>query len=176
MRITGGIYRGRSIKCPPGIIRPAMDRMRESVFAILGNLAGTGFLDLFSGSGAIGIEACSRGASQVVFVERDRGKIATLKENTSFVEQDIRIVCSSAAKYLATTAQRFDYVFADPPFDQKQKESIIQLISKKGVLTPEGILLMHHPEEEMLPEAVEDLILSDRRKYGRSIVNFYSGR
>ena len=74
MRITGGIYRGRRIVCPPGIIRPAMDMMRESLFSILGPLEGMSFLDLFSGSGCVGIEAASRGASLVHLVEKDRQK------------------------------------------------------------------------------------------------------
>ena len=72
MRITGGELKGRIIKCPDGIIRPAMDRMRESVFAVLGPLNGASFLDLFSGSGTIAIEAVSRGASSVELVEKDR--------------------------------------------------------------------------------------------------------
>ena len=72
MRITGGVLRGRIIKCPDGIIRPAMDRMRESVFSILGDLSGKSFLDLFSGSGTIAIEAVSRGASQVELCEKDK--------------------------------------------------------------------------------------------------------
>ncbi len=71
MRVTGGMYRGRRIDCPPGDIRPAMDRMRVSLFAVLGDLSGTSFLDLFSGSGVIGVEAASRGAAPVVLVERD---------------------------------------------------------------------------------------------------------
>ena len=75
MRITGGELRGRSIKCPDGVIRPAMDRMRESLFAILGDLSGKSFLDLFSGSGTIAIEAVSRGASHVELVEKDKIKI-----------------------------------------------------------------------------------------------------
>ena len=73
MRVTGGRYRGRTIKCPKGVIRPAMDRMRESLFNILGNISGESFLDLFSGSGAVGIDAASRGAEPVLLVEKDRG-------------------------------------------------------------------------------------------------------
>ena len=70
MRVTGGRYRGRTVKCPKGVIRPAMDRMRESLFNILGNISGESFLDLFSGSGVVGIEAASRGAEPVVLVEK----------------------------------------------------------------------------------------------------------
>jgi 16S rRNA (guanine966-N2)-methyltransferase len=71
MRITGGQYRGRVVKCPPGVIRPAMDRMRESLFSILGSLEGMSFLDMFSGSGVVGLEAASRGAKPVHVVEKD---------------------------------------------------------------------------------------------------------
>ncbi len=71
MRITGGTIRGRRVVCPPGVIRPAMDRMRESMFSILGPLDGFSFLDLFTGSGLVGLEAWSRGARPVVLVEKD---------------------------------------------------------------------------------------------------------
>ena len=74
MRITGGKLKGRNIKCPDGVIRPAMDRMRESVFAILGDLSGKSWLDLFSGSGTIAIEAVSRGATHVELCEKDKIK------------------------------------------------------------------------------------------------------
>ena len=87
MRITGGELRGRIIKCPDGVIRPAMDRMRESVFAILGDLSGKSFLDLFSGSGTIAIEAVSRGASHVELVEKDTIKIGTVLKNVAVTEE-----------------------------------------------------------------------------------------
>ena len=85
MRITGGLYRGRTILCPPGEIRPAMDRMRESLFSILGDISQAPFLDLFSGSGLVGIEAASRGAQPVHLVELDAGKKATILKNIQFV-------------------------------------------------------------------------------------------
>ena len=74
MRITGGKYRSRVVKCPPGVIRPAMDRMRESMFSILGDLRDLSFLDVFSGSGVIGLEAASRGSTDIQLVELDSGK------------------------------------------------------------------------------------------------------
>ena len=78
MRITGGKLKGRIIECPDGIIRPAMDRMRESVFSILGDLTGKSWLDLFSGSGTIAIEAASRGANPIELCEKDKIKVNTL--------------------------------------------------------------------------------------------------
>ena len=83
MRITGGKLEGRVIKCPDGIIRPAMDRMRESVFAILGDLEGKSWLDLFSGSGTIAIEAVSRGSKSVQLCEKDKIKVKQVLENVS---------------------------------------------------------------------------------------------
>ena len=84
MRITGGILKGRVIKCPDGVIRPAMDKMRESVFAILGDLSGKSWLDLFSGSGTIAIEAASRGAGEVSLCEKDKVKMSDLQGYMDF--------------------------------------------------------------------------------------------
>ena len=94
MRITGGIYRGRRNISPPGEIRPAMDRLRESLFNSLGNISGTPFLDLFSGSGLVGIEAASRGCEPVHLVELDRGKRETILKNIEFVESTIKLFSS----------------------------------------------------------------------------------
>ena len=83
MRITGGVLRGRKIDCPAGIIRPAMDKMKESVFSILGDIEEHSFLDLFSGSGSIALEASSRGANPVVLVEKDKIKFNTIKKHSN---------------------------------------------------------------------------------------------
>ena len=83
MRITGGTLKNRQVQCPKGIIRPAMDRMRESLFAILGDLGGKSFLDLFTGSGMCGLEAYSRGAYPVVLVEKDKDKFPILLKNAA---------------------------------------------------------------------------------------------
>ena len=171
MRITGGIYGGRRIKCPPGVIRPAMDRMRESVFAVLGGLQDLAFLDLYSGSGAIGIEAASRGAGSVTFVEMDRKKMSTLKENISIIESATEIISSTAERYLRSTKKKFDIIFADPPFSFKHKETIMDL--SYDSLKEDGLFLIHYPSREILPEETEHLILRDARKYGGSMVNFY---
>ena len=95
MRITGGELKGRITKCPDGVIRPAMDRMRESVFAIIGDLTGKSWLDLFSGSGTIAIEAASRGAKDIELCEKDKIKVNTVLENVSITEKelDTKIKC-----------------------------------------------------------------------------------
>jgi 16S rRNA (guanine966-N2)-methyltransferase len=174
VRITGGEYRGRKIICPPGIIRPSMDRMRASLFAILGDLRSKSFLDLYSGSGVIGIEAASRGASPVFLVEKDRGKKQILYKNISFVEEDIKVVLIPVERFIRMQKISFDYIFMDPPFRQKAKLTVIDSLSSRGLLAPGGLLVIHHPKEEPMPDAPGLFILKDRRNYGGSILTFYA--
>jgi 16S rRNA (guanine(966)-N(2))-methyltransferase RsmD len=150
-----------------------MDRMRESLFAILGDLTGTSFLDLYSGSGVVGVEAASRGAEPVVFVEKDPGKRRTLMANTSFLTQARRIHIMPAERFVARRAGRFDTIFLDPPFGQKGTEELVGMLAERGVLAPGGLLLVHLPREQLLPEQVADFRLADRRVYGRSVLQFY---
>ena len=110
MRITGGKYCRRNVACPPGVIRPAMDRMRESLFSILGDLSGLSFLDLFSGSGCVAIEAASRGASPIHLVEMDRGKKETIEKNLSFVSSCCWCIGSRENVCTAVVAQPVDSV------------------------------------------------------------------
>jgi 16S rRNA (guanine966-N2)-methyltransferase len=176
MRITGGLYKGRKIVCPPGEIRPAMDRMRESLFAILGDLAGCSWLDLFAGSGVVGIEAASRGAEPVVFVEKDIRKKRTLARNISFVAADTRIYIMPAQRYLGRRDPgSFDYIYLDPPFAQAGKEALLGRIAAGELLRPGGMAIIHAPREEELPELIGGLALADRRRYGRSVLSFYRG-
>ncbi|MDD2404826.1 MAG: 16S rRNA (guanine(966)-N(2))-methyltransferase RsmD [Sphaerochaetaceae bacterium] len=175
MRITGGKYCGRTVKCPPGEIRPAMDRMRTSLFAILGNLEDLSFLDLFSGSGAVGIEAASRGASPVHLVELDKGKRATIIENISFVEEPITLFVTSAQRFIHQAKQTYDIVYADPPFPFAHKVTLVELIAMKQVVNEKGLFIIHYPAEErkQWPDQIGDLIFYDERAYGRSLVRFY---
>jgi 16S rRNA (guanine(966)-N(2))-methyltransferase RsmD len=150
-----------------------MDRLRESVFAILGDLRGSSFLDLYAGSGAMGIEAASRGAEPVVFVEKDPGKRAVLVKNTSFLTQARQIRIMPVERYLARKPARFDYIFLDPPFGQKGTEQVLRTVVARGVLAEGGTLMAHLPREGLPAEPPEGLRLSDRREYGRSVVLFY---
>lgn len=177
MRITGGSLKGRVIKCPDGIIRPAMDRMRESVFAILGDLSGKSWLDLFSGSGTIAIEAVSRGAAEVHLCEKDKLKIRQVLENVSVTEKElgVKIQCHFIAVelFLKRCKDTFDYIFLDPPFPYRHRLELLKTIGERALLTDGGTVMIHFPEEDTLPEKIGALELSDRRIYGRSIVHFY---
>ena len=180
MRITGGKLKGRLIKCPDGIIRPAMDRMRESVFAILGDLEGKSWLDLFSGSGTIAIEAVSRGSSSVQLCEKDKIKIKQVLENVSITEKElgVKIGCHFMAVelFLKRCKDRFDYIFLDPPFPYKYRLDLLKIIEKRRLVNEGGFVMIHFPEEDMLPDEIGALVLKDKRIYGRSIVHFYSLR
>jgi 16S rRNA (guanine(966)-N(2))-methyltransferase RsmD len=175
MRITGGIYRGRTVICPPGIIRPAMDMMRESLFSILGNIEGISWLDLFTGSGCVGIEAASRGASLVHVVEKDRQKKATILQNLSMVESDIQLFMTDVNRFIPTAKRQYDIVYADPPFPMAGKVDLAKAVDKANLLTEGGLFIIHYPSEEkkQWPQRIGNLEFNDERKYGRSMLRFY---
>ncbi len=177
MRITGGKLKGRIIKCPDGVIRPAMDRMRESVFAILGDLDGKSWLDLFSGSGTIAIEAVSRGASNVELCEKDRIKVRTVLENVSVTEKEcgVKIQCHfmPVEYFIRRCRSSFDFIFLDPPFPYKFHEKLILEADRNSILKEGGTILVHRPSEHFMPDKIGNLVRTDQRVYGRSIVDFY---
>lgn len=173
MRVIGGRYRGRTIECPPGVIRPAMDKMRESVFGSLGDLSGHSFLDLFSGSGSVGIEAASRGADPVVLVERDRRKLSVIRRNMAIVESGITLAAEPAERYLRRITRSFDLLFMDPPFDYRFKVDLLRKADESQAVSAASVVLIHHPTRESLPERVGTLLQVDWRVYGGSTVSWY---
>jgi 16S rRNA (guanine966-N2)-methyltransferase len=173
MRVTGGQYRGRTIQCPPGVIRPSMDRMRQSLFSILGNLEGASFLDLFSGTGVIGIEAASRGAAPVLLVEKDPRKKQTILRNIAFVESHIDLVVSPVERFLKTSQRSWDMVFLDPPFDFEEKGDALDAACAAPHLAPGGLAIIHLHTAEDFPTERPGLELADRRTYGQSLLLFF---
>lgn len=174
MRITGGELSGRIVRVPKGVIRPAMDRMRESVFAILGPLDGLTFLDLFAGSGIMSLEAVSRGADGATAVERDAGKRVVLAENLGIAGNRVRLVISPAERYIARSQESFDIVYLDPPFDYRYKADLLRRIDRTNLVTAGGRLLIHYPHPEELPSDMTSFRTTDERTYGRSRVRFYT--
>ena len=173
MRITGGLLKGRQIKVPVGVIRPAMDRMRESIFAILGDLSGKSFLDIFSGSGIIALEAASRGASYIEAVEADPKKREILLENVKI--SPVRVNCRfiPAELYVKRAKRSFDYIFCDPPFPYKYKWELLATIAGSVLMNTDSMLLLHRPKEDFCDAPSPNLSLKDSREFGRSVVNFY---
>lgn len=173
MRITGGKYVRRQIICPKGVIRPAMDRMRESLFSILGDLSGCAFLDLFSGSGIMAVEAAGRGADPVVAVEKDPIKKNVLYRNLSIIEENWKMRLMSVDRFLSTDTGHYDIVYLDPPFPLSGKEKTLQKLSQSGLVNSGGRVIIHFPQEERLSGQIDRLFLYDERKYGRSRLYFY---
>ena len=173
MRITGGLYKGRNIFRPPGIIRPSMDRMRQSLFSILGDLEGVSFLDLFSGSGIIGVEAASRGAAPVLLVEKDPKKKATIRKNISFVESRIDLAVAPVDRFLRTDLRPWDIVFLDPPFDFPAKGDVLDAACDPRHLSEGGLAIIHLHTAEKLSTERSGLELADRREYGQSLLLFF---
>jgi 16S rRNA (guanine(966)-N(2))-methyltransferase RsmD len=151
-----------------------MDRMRVSLFSILGPIDGLSFLDLFSGSGLVGIEATSRGAEPVDLVEKDFGKKKVIARNLAWVEEPIALHLADVRVFLNRSVKTWDLIYADPPFPMEGKREVLETIAEKQLLSPDGRLIMHHPSEDPLPETVGDLIRYDRREYGRSHLAFYT--
>lgn len=175
MRITGGTLKGRQITVPSGgmDIRPSMDRMRESVFGVLGDLTGLSFLDIFSGSGIIAIEASSRGAASIEAIEQDKQKRKILLENAAI--SPIRINCRfmPAELYVKRARTSFDIIFIDPPFPYQYKWELVENITTSALVKNGTKILIHRPRPEYLQKDIPKLIKTDSREYGRSVVDFF---
>jgi 16S rRNA (guanine(966)-N(2))-methyltransferase RsmD len=187
MRITGGVIGRRLVQAPKGPIRPTQDRVRAALFSILGpRVPGCRFLDLFAGSGAVGLEAWSRGARRVVWVEQEPRVFAVLRANVarlgaaeSGAERNTQTVRADALRYLARpqTGAEFDLIFADPPYAREGASSwldpLLDRLAASPLLAPEGWFIMEQRQSEPRPPAPGwDLRLE--RRYGDALLRFFS--
>jgi 16S rRNA (guanine(966)-N(2))-methyltransferase RsmD len=150
-----------------------MDKMRESVFACLGDITGLSFLDIFSGSGIIALEAASRGADPVDAVEQDKLKRKTLIDNVSIAPRRINCHFMPAELFVKRGMNAFDIIFLDPPFHYKFKWQIIADIAASPLASNESRILIHRPHEDNQKEDIHGLKKEDTRRYGRSVVDFF---
>jgi 16S rRNA (guanine966-N2)-methyltransferase len=150
-----------------------MDRMRQSLFSILGDLEGISFLDLFSGTGVLGVEAASRGADPVLLVEKDPRKKPTIMKNIAFVESHIDLVVAPVERFLRTNKRSWDVIFLDPPFDLEGKGATLDAACSAPHLSPGGLAIMHLHSAEKLSTERPGLVLTDRREYGQSLLLFF---
>ena len=168
MRVVAGRHRGRQLKAPAGRgTRPTADRVREALFSILGAAAtdGARVLDLYAGSGALGIEALSRGAAAVTFVERDRGAAEAIRANLAALAEEQPVITSDAARWLRESARgaTFDLVLVDPPYDSAAAlgEMLSELLPP--VLAAEALIVTESDKRNPLTLA---LPLATERTYG----------
>ena len=148
MRVIAGKARSIPLKCLEGIhTRPTTDRIKETLFNMISDqIPGCCFLDLFSGSGAIGIEALSRGASEAVFVEKNRAAVNVIRENLSKtgLEADARVMqtdCRQAIALLEKEGRRFDIIFMDPPYDRQLEHDILEYLRKSSIADEDTLII-----------------------------------
>lgn len=180
MRITGGKFRGIPIKAPGGKrTRPTSDKVREALFSTLGDrVTGARVLDLFAGSGALAIEALSRGADSAVLIEKDNAAIAVVRQNlektglkgkTKVLRADFR----SALSKLSRDGERFDIIFIDPPYEGNMLEESLSALEKKCVTTDESIIVVEHFAKTAPPKSISGIPLNRTRAYGQTSLSYY---
>lgn len=175
VRVSAGTLKGRRLEVPPGI-RPSEGKVKEALFSIWSHeLEGAEMLDLFAGSGAVGIEAVSRGALTVTFVERERRSLGLLRRNLSLLPPGAAVVRSGAAAVvldaLAAEARRFDLIFADPPYAQVPDVELLRRCDR--VLRNGGKLAVEHSSRTLLPVEGAELVRIGTRRYGEAALTFY---
>ena len=168
MRIIAGTAKGRRLTGPPGIVtRPLTDRVREAVFSSLGaTVVGARVLDCYAGTGSIGLEALSRGAEHVVFVERDRRTLQVLEANVRTVGLGGEIVGRDVDRFLETTTQQFDVAFVDPPY-ALPLASVLEVLERlEPRLAKQAIVVVHRRVGDQTPASVASLEFVRQRRYG----------
>ncbi len=173
MRVISGLRRGLKLKAPEGLhTRPTTDRVKESLFNLIQfYLPAESVLDLFAGSGALGIEALSRGASRCVFVDADRAAFSLVQENlrsARFEEQAI-LLMQNAESYLAHCKDSFDLIFLDPPYNQGLLTPILTAIAERNLLKEDGVIVV---ETERGGETPPEGLFTVKKSvaYGKTVI------
>jgi 16S rRNA (guanine966-N2)-methyltransferase len=179
MRVTGGVGRGQRLKVPAGDrVRPTSDKVKQALFNILGDrVVDSVFLDLFAGAGGIGIEALSRGAARVVFVDGSRDSLTALKYNlqqTGFIERS-KAVLSKVEPFLKKPSGSYDIVFLDPPY-AFEIQPLLEQIAGAGILKPDAIVIAEHFKKQRSPDHAGGLSLYRDATYGDTVLAFYTFR
>ena len=179
MRIIAGEFKGRRLAAVKGHIRPTSDKVREAIFSILGAaVVKARVLDLFAGTGALTLEALSRGAAAAVLVEEHPAALKVLQQNLEALalNDKVRVLAlpvSGALRKLAARKDRFSLVFLDPPYGRGLALKTLTALEASDLLGPEASVVAEHSHREALPERLGSLWLSQARRYGDTQVAFY---
>lgn len=175
MRVITGSARGRRLKTLEGLdVRPTTEKVKEAVFsAIQFEVEGSRFLDLFAGSGQMGIEALSRGAHEAVFVDNTRNSIEVIKQNLQATElmQNAIVLNSDAYSFLNMTSQPFNIAYLDPPYNRGILDKILPLLATR--MAKGGVILAETAIGEEIPETVGDFKITKTYRYGKIAVTVY---
>lgn len=180
LRVIAGSARKRRLKAPPGRdVRPTADRVKEALFNILAErIGGCTFLDLFAGTGGVGIEALSRGAEEAVFVEKDARVIKVLQDNLSSTglavrAEIIRNEIEPGLRRLGSEGRQFELVFMDPPYGQGLTHTTMTSLVKYNLIKSQGLVVVETGKQELLPAQVAILKLYRQVRYGDTLLSFY---
>lgn len=180
MRVIAGTYKGFKLQSFPGKeIRPTPDRIREAVFDIISaEIVGAEFLDLFAGTGAVGIEAISRGAKNVIFVEIDDKAIALIKRNLQKIcKDDLFTIIKSdylrAIRFFHIKQKKFDIVFLDPPYHKDYFSKTLHEIDRSMIIKEGGLIIVQHPADLLVKYDFENMFCFKEKKYGNSKITIF---
>lgn len=177
MRVISGKARGVSLMTPKGeLTRPTADRVKEALFSIIQfDLPGAKVLDLFGGTGQLGIEALSRGANQAVFVDAREDACRLIKENLkrTKLESDANVIRSDYLQYLNRCREKFDIIILDPPYAEVFLENALKVITEIDILQSGGIIIAERPLGKDLPLDFEGYTRSKDYKYGQILLTLY---
>ena len=177
MRVITGKARGVQLKTPDGMLtRPTADRVKEALFSIINfDLPGAAVLDLFGGTGQLGIEALSRGAKSAVFVDQREDACKIIRENLrrTKLESQARVIHSDYLDYLRRSREKFDIILLDPPYAEVFLENALKCITEIDILQSGGIIVAERPVEKELPFEFEGFTRSKDYKYGKILLTIY---
>jgi len=177
MRVITGKARGVQLKTPNGMLtRPTADRVKEALFSIINfDIPGAKVLDLFGGTGQLGIEALSRGAASAVFVDASEDSCKLIRENLkrTKLEKDGRVIRSDYMDYLNRCREQYNIIFLDPPYAEVFLENAIKRITEIDILQSDGIIIAERPLGKELPWEFEGYTRSKDYKYGKVLLTIY---
>ena len=179
MNIIGGIYKGRVITMPGGpAIRPTSNKVREALFNILGErVRGAVVLELFAGSGSLGIEAISRGAKSAVFVDNDAGCSRTIRKNLKSlgISGGVKVTQLNVVQAIKKLdgKEKFDMIFMDPPYSRGWIKKILINLGQYDILNHPGLLICEHHKKDETPQAEGGFVKFRENRYGDTVLSFY---
>jgi 16S rRNA (guanine966-N2)-methyltransferase len=175
MRIIAGKYKHRNLAAPKNESRPTLTRGRETLFNIIQfDIAGRDVLDLFAGSGSLGLEACSRGAASVTFIDSDPLSIEAIRQNCALVGQEAKIIKGDYALSLARLkGQKFSLVFIDPPYNMDVCAHAVSLLVKYDLLTDDAIVVCEHDKDKQIPDNIDGMTVYKDRVVGVTKFSIY---
>lgn len=177
MRIVAGKYGSRSLKSPKNdATRPTQDKIKGAIFSSLGNMFdGGNFLDCYSGTGNMGLEAVSRGMNHATLVDNNKGAVSVIKENVKSLKADkeTKIICGNIFSVLERLTLKYDVVYIDPPYAKQENEKLLQRLDDLDLVKMNGIVVIESLQEEIWPDQMASFIKYKEKTYGITRISYF---